>query len=68
MNNNDFKPREKSAMIAWKLAQGQSLRTCDVARLIDIQWLSALRLMYDLSRVLPIYLDDNKEWRKTDIA
>ena len=54
----DLTPQERAALIAWHLAHGEAL--CPEA-LMSLTGLTADRcrhLMYELSRVLPIYYED----------
>ena len=56
-------PGERYALIGWYMAAGMALSTSEVAQLTGLTRDSALRLMYRISRVLPIYQDNERIWR-----
>ena len=58
----DYTPQEKAALITWHLAQGEGMRTVDVAVLVGIARQNAWALMCRLSRVIPIYQDPDGFW------
>lgn len=55
-------PQERAALVAWHLAHGDAMLTSQVAELAGITQSGALKLMTGLSRVLPIYQNDDLFW------
>ena len=45
---------ERAALVAWHLAQGEAMTTCDVAETVGLCRTAAYKLMTKLARVLPI--------------
>ncbi len=62
MSDTDYTAQEKAALIAWHLAHGEGMTTADVASITGLTWGGAWWLMTRLSRVLPIYRDDDGVW------
>jgi hypothetical protein len=58
-----FTPQERAGMVVWHLAQGEGMRTRDVAALTGLTRRGALYLMHRLSRCLPFYQDDGGFWQ-----
>lgn len=54
---------ERAATITWRLAHGESLQTRDVADLVGLSMPGAYLLMQRLSRVIPIYQDEQGFWQ-----
>jgi hypothetical protein len=52
--DEDLVITERAALVAWHLAHGEGMTTGDVARLVGVHESTARRMMYKLSRVLPI--------------
>lgn len=57
---------ERVAIVVWYLAFNLGLSTKEVAKITGMKKDSALRMMYRISRVLPIYQDDAYIWRKCE--
>ena len=60
-----MRPQQRAALVAWYLARGSRLRTCEIARLVGLSERGALDLMWLLSGTLPIY-QDRGIWREVD--
>jgi len=56
-------PTERAAQVTYWLANGKRLTTADVAESLQINQRTAQRLVVSVSRVLPIYRDDEGFWR-----
>ena len=54
---------ERVAKLVWWLAQGDGIRTVDVAELAEVTRQHAWRMMCTISRVVPIYQDDDGFWQ-----
>jgi len=61
-SESDYSAQEKAALIAWHLAHGEGMTTNEVAEITGLTWGGAWRLMDRLSRVLPIYRDEDGMW------
>ena len=55
----ESKASERAAFLAWKLAQGEKLRACDIVELTGVSRATAYRDVDVLSRVLPIAQDED---------
>ncbi len=62
-NGHHITPEERAGILVWYLAHGESFPTRDAARLTGLTHRGALRLLSGLSRVLPIYQDDDGLWQ-----
>lgn len=51
-------PQARAAVVAWRLACGKALRTCDVVGMCGMHELAAQRLLNEMSFCLPIYRND----------
>ena len=56
-------PVERTALLVWLLANGRTMTAPQVATLLSIGNRRARSLLCELSRVVPIYRDDNGLWR-----
>ena len=63
MTVDGFTPQERAGLVVWHLAQGEGMRTRDVAAMTGLTHSGALKLMYRLSRCLPFYQDDDLFWQ-----
>ena len=54
---------ERAALVTWHLVHGESMQTKDVAELTGLSINGAYRLMIRLSRVIPIYQDQDDRWQ-----
>jgi hypothetical protein len=59
-------PSERVALVAWYMAFGVALSTKEIAKLTGLSKNSTLRLMWRISRVLPIYQDETRIWRRCE--
>ncbi|MDI9549467.1 MAG: hypothetical protein QM346_17885 [Chloroflexota bacterium] len=59
---SDITPTERAVKVTLALASGETLTQHDVARLTDCQPDSGYRILRRLSRIIPIYEDDDG-WR-----
>jgi hypothetical protein len=59
----EFTSQERAALIAWHLAHGEAMTTLQVSELTGSSRQGAYKLMIALSRVLPIYQDENGFWQ-----
>lgn len=55
---------ERVAFISWRLMAGDVWTTAEVAALMGLDWSGAYRRLEMMSRILPIYQDDQKRWRR----
>lgn len=62
MNYRDFATTERIGLVTWSLMLGTAFTTAQVADLTGLTWGGAYRMLYRLSRVLPIYRDDDGRW------
>ena len=60
---NPETPSERVALVVWWLAHGEGLTTKQVAQLVGLNENSSWRLMSRISRVLPIYQDEDMVWQ-----
>ncbi len=66
-DRNESIPTERIAWVAWRLAEGQSLRSAEVASYWCIHRTTANRMMQKMSRVLPIHNVDG-EWQRVSFV
>jgi DNA-binding CsgD family transcriptional regulator len=59
---SDLIVTERAGRVAWRLAKGAKMTTCEVAKREEIHIRSAYHLMNKLARVLPIRLDEYGYW------
>ncbi len=62
MNHRDFATTERVALVAWSLVLGTALTTREIADLTGLTWGGAYRMLYRISRALPLYQDDDGRW------
>ena len=60
---NPETPSERVALVVWWLVHGEGLTTKQVASLAQISTRGAFDLMDRISRVLPIYQDEDYVWQ-----
>ena len=60
----DLTIRERTAVIVFALAEGQTFSTAEVARRVNITRQGAWYLLNAISRLLPITQDDEGIWRR----
>jgi len=60
--DSDYTAQEKAALITWHLAHGEGMQTRDVAKMAGLSMPGAWYLMQRLSRVLPVYQDEQGFW------
>ena len=58
---------ERSAVVAWYLAHGESLTTSQIIDLTGLTRDGALKMMRRISRVLPLYQNDVGQWEVCDL-
>lgn len=56
-------PSERVALVVWRMAQGDSLTTQQVAQLTGLTVNGAYLLLCRISRVLPLYQDEQLVWQ-----
>jgi hypothetical protein len=56
-------PSERVAVVVWALMHGQRLTTRQVATLSGLSVQGAFGLMCRISRVLPLYQDEQNVWQ-----
>lgn len=56
-------PSERVALVVWHLAHGEGLTTFSVSQMTHLTPRRAYDLMCRISRVLPIYQDDERVWQ-----
>ena len=54
MSALEMTPTERSALVAYQLALGKRLTTREVSRMTGIKIRSARKLLYTMSRVIPL--------------
>jgi hypothetical protein len=59
----DRTPEERAALLTWHLAHGDAFKTRDAASMTGMTARGARRLLGGMSRVLPIYQDENGFWQ-----
>lgn len=60
-------PSERVALVAWYMAFGMALSTKEIAKITGLTGKGAWSLMCRISRVLPVYKDDQDIWRTCEI-
>lgn len=58
----DMTSQERVAVVIWALAHGEGLRTRDIQQMTGLTKDGAIKMMHCLSRVIPIYQDDERFW------
>lgn len=61
---NELTVTERAAFIGWRLMSGDVWTTQEVATLLGMEWTAAYKLLDRVSRILPIYQDDEKRWTR----
>ncbi len=61
-DGDDLTGQEKSAKVAWLLAQGRPLSTREIAQHAGLSLRGARWLLARIARVVPIYRDDDDRW------
>ena len=59
-------PSERVALVVWYMAHGMALSTKEVSKITKLSESASWRLMCNISRVIPIYLDESARigiWR-----
>ena len=64
MECDDLTAQERAAIVAWRLANGDRLTTQEIMDLTGLKRRSAWGLVSSISRVIPIYCDDEGQWCK----
>jgi len=54
IDGEEYTPQEKAAYIAWKMAQGESFSTKEVAEAFSVTYNGAYSMLTRISRVVPI--------------
>lgn len=62
----DLTAQERAGLIAWLLAFGARLTTREIAEMTGLTRPGAWYLMMRLSRILSIYCDDHRKWRRVE--
>jgi len=63
---NDLVVTERAAQAAWMLCEGATLTTRQIAEKVGLHVKSAYHMMNKIARVLPVMLDDEGRWHRTD--
>lgn len=63
----DVTPTERAAIVTRELMLGKTVNEYDVAEMTECDRSTGLRLLQRLSRVLPLYEEDEGGWRMTDL-
>ena len=63
---NDLVVTERAAQAAWMLADGAKMTTREIADRVGLHVKSAYHMMNKIARVLPVMLDDEGRWHRTD--
>jgi DNA-binding IclR family transcriptional regulator len=63
VTQDEYRPSQRAALVAWHLAHGEGLRTRDVVRLTGLSHSGAYHLLTTLSAILPIYQDAQYVWQ-----
>jgi hypothetical protein len=56
--------QERAALIAWRLALGERLSVIEIAHVCGTSRQGAWLMITHLSRILPIYCDDQDNWQQ----
>lgn len=62
VQESELIPTERVAIVVWRLRDGESLSTAEVALAVGLTNSGAWRLLQKLSRVLPVYQTDSGLW------
>ena len=54
---------ERVGLVVWHLAHGEAMQTRDVAEMTGLTWDGAQKLMIRLSRMVPVYQDQQGFWQ-----
>jgi len=57
---------ERVTKVVWSLADGDAMRTADAATMTGLTWSGALRLLKRISRMAPIYQDEDGFWQRCE--
>lgn len=63
---NDLVVTERAAQTAWMLCEGATLTTREIAARVGLHVKSAYHMMNKIARVLPVMLDEDGRWHRTD--
>jgi len=63
---NDLVVTERAAQAAWMLADGAKMTTREIADRVGLHVKSAYHMMNKIARVLPVMLDEDGRWHRTD--
>lgn len=63
IEDDEMVTTERVALVVWQIANGNSLSTADVAKMLCITHSGAWRLLAKLCRVLPVSMTDGV-WHK----
>jgi len=63
---NDLVVTERAAQTAWMLCEGATLTTRQIAEKVGLHVKSAYHMMNKIARVLPVMLDEDGRWHRTD--
>lgn len=58
---------ERVTKLAWPLSEGEGIRTVDAARLTGMTVSGVRRMLKRMSRVAPIYCDDEGFWQRCEM-
>jgi hypothetical protein len=61
---NELTVTERAAFIGWRLMSGDAWTTQEIATLMGMEWTSAYYMLNRISRLLPIYQDAQKRWKR----
>jgi len=63
---SDLVVTERAAQAAWMLCEGATLTTRQIAEKVGLHVKSAYHMMNKIARVLPVMLDEDGRWHRTD--
>ena len=63
---SDLVVTERAAQTAWMLCEGATLTTRQIAEKVGLHVKSAYHMMNKIARVLPVMLDEDGRWHRTD--
>jgi hypothetical protein len=60
---DDQTPEERAALVTWHLAHGDAFQTSEVCSMTGLTRQGAYRLLCKVSRVVPIFQDEEGMWQ-----
>lgn len=64
---NEYTVTERVGKVVWWLAKGEGLALCNVCSLTGMSESGAWKMLASLSRVIPIFADDEGVWQACEL-